>query len=271
MRRGILAVALFLSACGNQRESSSGGPLPSAAPSIAPSTLRSAEETYREAVLAWNEGDRDAYFAAYAERLDCWYNEAGVARADIERGPRGARFRSGSSATMIVESLMTVRSSPAEVMLLDEGSVWSQGSSRAHRKLLVMRRFGNEWRIVVEVSPSSHACWQDVPAGFRPSSTDRPRRAQRTRVPQGCRVIRIEEHCQSTAGEPPCQEHRFVEHAPPVPPGAGRRTSFAAIEAYVEGVNCELSPSFGPTGRVVRVGGHCMGVGMTSWVYQGCE
>lgn len=270
MHLRMLALSLFLVACGNERDSSLVGQPSGTAPVFDPSSY-SAEETYRQAIRAWNEGNRDGYFAAYAERLDCWYDEAGFSRAQIERGPRGARFRSGSPAAIIVESLRAVRSGPSEVMLIDEGHVQSQGSDRAHRKLIVMRRVEGAWRIVVEVSPSRHRCWQELPEGFGTRSSSRPGTAQRVRSQQGCRVIRIEEECQDTAGTPPCREIRAVDDAPPVPPGADRREAVAALAAYAEDVNCELTPSYGPTGRVARLAGHCMGVGATTYIYQGCE
>jgi hypothetical protein len=221
--------------------------------------------------------DRGAYFAVYADTLTCWYNEAGLARAAIEGGPRGARFRTGSSATMIVDSLTIVRGDDSDVMLVDEGRVLSQGSERAHRKLIVMRRVGGAWRIVVEVSPSRHSCWHDLPAGFgalsaNPVSAARPARPARRAPARGsCRVTRIEAGCEDSAGTPPCRAVRTPDDAPPVRPGADRREALAALAEYAEGVNCELSPSFGPTGRISRLDGHCMGVGGTSWVYEGCD
>lgn len=270
MRLGVLALSLLLVACGSDRDNSSAEHSSGAGLDTHVPTSGSAEDSYRGAVRAWNEGDRDAYFAAYAERLDCWYNEPGFSRAQIERGPRGARFRSESSATMTIDSLRTVRNDPFEAMLIDEGRVQSQGSERAHRKLIVMRRLDGRWRVVVEVSPSRHRCWEELPPGFDAPAAERPATTRSTAAP-GCRVVRIEEQCEDAAGTPPCREVRMRDDAPPVPAGADRGAATAALAAYAEDVNCELTPSFGPTGRITRLAGHCMGVGATSWVYQGCE
>lgn len=121
-------------------------------------------DAYRRHYAAWNRHDASAYFASYATTLDCYYDEANAPVQRLQDSSRGRHFRERGNTRLRIRELEVLSQSADEVRFRDLGTYTEDGATRDHEKVVVMRRIGGRWRIVIEVSRSASEC---APTAFR--------------------------------------------------------------------------------------------------------
>lgn len=139
-----------------------------------------AVESYRAALGAYNDGDQDAYFDAFAATLQCFHGTPQLTRADVQerRAPdfAGARHTYAAQVTVL-------REEADRVLLLDRGADFVELDeeqaarsrrpserhaatpirSGTHEKLVLMVRDGDRFRIAAETARNNPGCLADIP------------------------------------------------------------------------------------------------------------
>lgn len=120
----------------------------------------SAMRAYRAQISAYNAKNAEAYFAAYAPTLECFYNKANYDLKEI-RGRRTKLVSSSSEHHWTIRELTVLSENPTRVVLRDQSTdVWSTGSLSDDRRLVLVNLNGG-WRLTIEVGKTAHRCYPE--------------------------------------------------------------------------------------------------------------
>lgn len=117
---------------------------------------------YRAAMAALNRRDLDAYAAAFASPVQCFFGmdkpDAAALKAQLKKQLEGTSAYTGQ--------LEVVSTTAAEVHLIDRG-IWTREiDADVHEKAVLMRRGGQGWQIAGIASLGQSAC---LGPGFKAS------------------------------------------------------------------------------------------------------
>lgn len=180
-----------------------------------PSPLRAVEEpgpaelavaAYERHIAALNRLDAAAYFAAYADEVDCFYNRPFTSKAWIES--RRARLFTRQRVSRYRPDVEVLAFASNEVTLRDRGVF----GRHDHDKVVVMHRRGDAWRIHVEVGAHAHRCY---PRYHRSARDSRPRlagRTSRSAPPPAVHVAATQPARAPAAVEPDCLLAAHLDH-----------------------------------------------------------
>ena len=136
--------------------------------------------SYGAMSAAFTRGDGEAYFDGFAERLTCFHGRADLPRSSIRESREAGIARNateygrietpksppGEPSRIHSIEIRTVCATPEEVWLADfgwTGRGWGDEELVFHRKLVMLRRDGSDWRLAIETSLGSPGCSLDPP------------------------------------------------------------------------------------------------------------
>lgn len=135
--------------------------------------IQEAQSAYVAMIRAWNHRDAAGYFNGFSSTLECYYNEAFYDRERFMKSSRGKHFQGEDDTVLTVDSLEVLKQSPTRIVFKDTGSYTTSGETKSHEKIITLKRIGDVWLVVGEVSRSAHKCYD----GIFPGSTSSPSKA----------------------------------------------------------------------------------------------
>lgn len=121
------------------------------------SAAQAACRAYTRALEAFNARDANSYYGAFAEPMTCFYDQPNVSVRDI-RPMQGA-------LGVTADNIRVVATNVDHIWLCERGE-YDLGDGkgfRPHNKLLVMRKYGAEWFVIIETTRLSQSCYTYFP------------------------------------------------------------------------------------------------------------
>jgi hypothetical protein len=107
---------------------------------------------YLDLVAAYNARDSATYYGHFAEPMECFYSKANT-RIDANRTELNSYLQ------VVQSDLAPLDVRPERVELCDRGRWGSMGKLTQHHKIIVMKKLGRTWRVVIETSADQNRCY----------------------------------------------------------------------------------------------------------------
>lgn len=120
---------------------------------VADSALpKDVQASYLALVDAYNRGDRVGYYAHFAQPMDCFYSKPNASIAE-------ERAELSSHLEVNPEDLTPLDVKSDRVELCDRGRWRDKNTLHQQHKIVVMKKFGAEWRVTVETGSEQSLCY----------------------------------------------------------------------------------------------------------------